>query len=130
MNTDKTAIKSTLAFIGISLFCVLFNFIYSFFGHGVKSDFMTYAFAIPLLCGVIPYAIMIPIRPKVPVRAARIMWNCGIVTLTLGSLSKGVFDIAGTASDLLYVHLLVGAGLLVAGILTAIIGAFVNNCSE
>lgn len=110
-----------IVFLCVSAFCVLFNYVYSFFGHGVTSIYMTYAFAIPAVLGFVPYTIMVFTAPRIVVRPARNLWNSGIAALSVGSISKGVFEIAGTSSAYEIVFLIAGAAFLTAGLLTAII---------
>ena len=40
-----------LKYIIGSILCIIINFIYSLFGHGVHSNYMTYMFIIPLFLG-------------------------------------------------------------------------------
>ncbi len=43
------------------------------------------------------------------------LWNCGVITLTVGSLLNGIFDIFGTYFDLFPVFMISGTVLLIAG---------------
>ena len=104
----KIAFRYGIAAVG----CIVFNFIYAQFAHGVSSNFMTFMFAIPLCLGVLPALVawFVKARP-VPV-TARQSWGLSIACLTVASCLHGIFDIAGTASP--YLPAYVAAALLLA----------------
>lgn len=104
----KTIIKYILA----SIICVLINFIYSIFGHGVTSNFMTYMFAYPLILGIL-FTLINNKNSKLKSN----LFLCGISTLTVGSFIQGILEIAGTASDLIYVYYVVGVIFIITGII-------------
>jgi hypothetical protein len=89
MNT-KTTVK---IYIFTTLFCIAFNYIYSLFGHGVSSPFMSYAFVFSLVLGVVGFE-MIGWQ-NLENRIAFNLLNAGIATLTVGSILRGIIDIAG-----------------------------------
>ena len=74
------------------MFLALFGAVYELFSHEVYSYFMIYAFAVPLMLGVMPYALLL-ISRKVPGRAALIPWNSGIAALSVGCVFRGVLEI-------------------------------------
>lgn len=98
------------------MFTALCGGIYELFGHGVYSYYMLYAFAIPLVCGVLPNLIAAIKGIEKPGKAAYNLYNSGVATLTVGSVYEGVLEIYGTTNRLIYVYLFVGFGLFLAGI--------------
>ena len=105
-----------LHYIGITVFCGIFGTVYEYYSHGVYSSYMQLMFLFPLIGGIIPNVLqlIIPRIPKVNA-AVKKLWNCGVVTLTVGSAMTGVFEIYGGT-----VPVLIGgywlAGILLAGI--------------
>lgn len=94
-----------------------FGAIYEHFGHGVYSNFMLYAFMVPLVLGVIP---LLFINKKIPDRAM-IFWQCAIGTLTVGSIYQGVLEIYGTTNRMIWVYPVAGGLLIIAAIVSGII---------
>lgn len=114
--------KTTLSYLAIAVACIVIDRIYSLFGHGVYSAAMSLMFLIPLLGGSLLYALLGLLVPQADqVRHYRLAYNAynsGIATLTIGSLLKGVFDIAGTSSAYLLTFNLGGWILLLIGLVT------------
>lgn len=118
---NKISPRRILIWLGISAFCLIFYLIYNMFSHGVKSAFMTYLFAWPLIMGFLPSTVIYVINliRHVPAYIDAVTDNaycCGIAALTVSSMLKGIFDIAGTAS-------IYQTYLLYAGIILIIIAA-------
>ena len=110
--------------------------VYGLFSHGVYSYFMTYAFMIPLLGGALPHLIAamknaeeepenstgkkeIPAESETRAGFAKIFdakdtQLAVIVTLTAGSLLKGVLDIYGTTNSLLLAYPVMAAVICAA----------------
>ncbi len=112
-HTDsRTAAKRYL----ISAVCVaFFGAVYEIFSHGVYSNFMIYAFAVPLVLGALPNIL----DENEKINFARSpLWACGITTLTVGSIIKGVLDIYGTTNNLVWVYPAMGAVLLIIAVAT------------
>lgn len=111
------ALKTALVYLLISGLCVLVNYVYSLYGHGVSSAAMSLMFLYPLLGGALVFALvwlLMPGAQQVPhYRLSVNLYNAGIAALTVGSLLKGVFDIAGTSSPYIVAYRL--AGWLLAG---------------
>jgi hypothetical protein len=115
-------------FLGVTVFVVIFAFIYEQFAHGVRSKPMMYAFLYPLLMGVIPALALSRVRGlrKVPyaslVRGGVNLFVSGIAALTMGSVATGVVEIYGTTNRLLKYYSIVGWPLLGIGAVLAVIG--------
>ena len=121
-----------IIWFGISVFCLIFYLIYNQFSHGVQSAYMTYLFAWPLVLGFLTCAALYIISRlrKSTIRISSISddaYCSGVAALTVSSLLRGIFEIAGTAS--IYQTWLTYAGLtlIIIGIITGIAGIIHNN---
>ena len=117
----KSLSKTALVYVCFSCFTALFGAVYELFSHEVYSYFMIYAFALPLVLGVLPCLIIMSGMLRMPHEVAYKAWNSGVATLTVGSLYKGVLDIYGTTNRLIYVYPSVGAALIISGIVICIV---------
>ena len=98
-------IKKDIKFYSIfTIFTLIFGIIYELFSHQVYSNYMIYAFIIPLLLGII-YIIFKELINKD-------IYKLSVITFTIGSILKGILDIYGTTNNLIYVYLIVGIILL------------------
>lgn len=117
--------KAVIGYAGISAFCLVFFLIYRIFSHNVYSVYMTYLFAWPLVLGLLPALILLILKTKnqvayyghIPSQGCLNLYRSGIAILTMSSLLKGVFEIAGTGSTFQLVMWPAGAFFLVAGII-------------
>lgn len=119
-------VRRIIIWLGISVLCLVFYLIYNMFSHGVKSPYMTYLFAWPLILGFLPCSIIHVIsrikHSTIHVNAVSDNAFCsGVASLTVSSLLKGIFDIAGTASVYQTWLSYAGASLIVIGIIHFII---------
>ena len=114
---SKKALKIAFIYLLVSIFCAFFGGVYEHFGHGVFSFYMLYAFGFPLVGGALPFFAMGLFNfKKFPSQSARNFHHCGIATLTVGSLIRGVLDIYGTTSVLSSVYWYIGPILILSGI--------------
>ncbi len=108
--------KTVVAYLFVTILTIIFNKVYSLFGHGVSSDAMTYMFLYPLIGGSFVYLIMALFFSKLYLfkgyRGIYNLYNSGIAVLTVGSMLKGVMEIAGTASLYIKFYYIVGYALL------------------
>ena len=93
----------------------LFGAVYEQFSHGVYSNYMIYAFTVPLVLGAVPCALAL-IRQRYPARAGLGLWNAGIAVLSVGSVMRGVLDIYGTTNALIAVYPITGCLFLGLGL--------------
>ena len=118
-------------YLGISLFLILFGWIYEMFSHGVYSGFMMFAFTLPLLFVVLPYAILHRmLKGKKNLRlseSAGAIYRSAILTATLGSLFNGVLKIYGTTNSLITVYIIAVPILLLLAFFAAKSTARNNN---
>lgn len=108
--------KTGFVYLFISIFCILFGAVYESFSHGVYSYYMLYAFAVPLVGGVLPFFGMAFSRMTVPNRVSLNLYHSGIAALTTGFLFDGALEIYGTTNRLVSVYWILG----ILFILTAI----------
>lgn len=108
----KKFLKTIVIFVISTIFAFIFNKVYGIFGHGVTSPYMTYMFLYPLVGGVLFYGIIMLFIPSIvnkkKYRFFYNIYNSGIAILTVGSLLRGVMEIAGTSSFYLMVYTLIG----------------------
>lgn len=117
LGTNKSEKKSFYGMLFGTLFCILFSSVYNRFGHGIISIYMNGMFFIPFIFGVIPYGIdLFFIKKWGKVRGAMYAYNLGVLTWTMGSMLKGIFQIAGTASSYITIYWFAGAILIMIGI--------------
>lgn len=118
-NDEKKRILCKVCiYAGTAIFCAVFFLIYDQFSHGVRSAYMTFLFMWPLVLGVLPYLCFYRIptirRPGI---LAENLYHSGVAALTVASLLRGIFDIAGTTSVHQQRLMLAGFVFLAAGIL-------------
>ena len=101
-----------------TVFLAVFGAIYEYFSHGVYSYYMIYAFAIPLIMGVVPYSFMLIKNIQLPVLLIN-LWNSSILTYSVGSVFAGVLSIYGTTNALIFVYPVAGTVLLIATLIAA-----------
>lgn len=110
LDINRKRLNDTgIIYFYVALFCVLFAAIYEYFSHGVYSNYMIYAFAIPLLFGSF---VMFGIKKfgcglSLPT-SALYLYHSGIAALTVGSIFTGVLEIYGTTNQLLRVYWVFG----------------------
>ena len=98
LNNKNSVSKMFKIYIGVSIFCVILWKIYGNFSHGVSSIYMTYLFAWPLIMGALVNLVFMVIKklPR-PGSFSVNLYNSGVAALTVSSLLRGIFEIAGTA---------------------------------
>lgn len=117
VKNSLKAEKTALYYLLFTIFCAVFGCIYELFSHEVYSMFMMDAFFLPLIGGVLPFLCMAVWKKiRYPKTISRTLYGFGIVTLTIGSIIKGVLDIYGTTNSLCRVYVYVGAGLVIVAV--------------
>ena len=126
MFTSETELKRNLLWnVCATVFLALFGAIYERFSHEVYSYHMIYAFAVPLLLGVLPNAVLL-LRKRHVGSLALSLWNYGIAMLSVGSVFQGALEIYGTTNSLSIVYPIAGGALLLAGMLCH----FASKCTD
>ena len=105
-----------MKYFAASVFIAIAAAVYGLFSHGVYSYFMIYAFMIPLLGGALRHLIAAMKGIEINARDTQLAI---IVTLTVGSVLKGVLDIYGTTNRLIYIYPIAGAILFASAFLSA-----------
>lgn len=105
--------KKSLIYLGISIFVFIFGQIYEYFSHGVYSSYMMFAFLIPFIGLFIPSLLNNLILKRKITDNVTLPWKCGIATLTVGSIYKGVLEIYGTSGTFEPVYLIIGSLLCI-----------------
>jgi hypothetical protein len=112
--------KTAIVCLILSAAAILVDNIYALFGHGVRSAAMTYMFLYPLIGGTVFYSalnLLIGNPGEKPVyRVFKNLWNSGLAVLTVGSLLKGILEIAGAESPYVLPFQLCGWMFLAAGL--------------
>lgn len=106
-------------YLPVTAFTALFGAVYELFSHGVYSYCMIYAFAFPLLLGVLPFFGMWKRGKAFPGRLAAQLIHAGIAALCIGSIVQGVIEIYGTENILISIYWLAGGILTASGWLRA-----------
>ncbi|MBQ3276990.1 MAG: hypothetical protein IJH47_08075 [Oscillospiraceae bacterium] len=113
MDIRKTRNRFFAAAAGTMIFAA----IYELFSHRVYSNWMIFAFLIPLLGGAVPWALLSR-APRCfrPGAVSHCLYSSGLAALTAGSLFRGVLEIYGTTSRWSPVYGIAGGALALAGI--------------
>ena len=122
--------KKSLIYLGISIFVFIFGQIYEYFSHGVYSSYMMFAFLIPFIGLFIPSLLNNLILKRKITDNVTLPWKCGIATLTVGSIYKGILEIYGISGTFEHVYLIIGSLLCIIATIV-LITARVNkdqNC--
>ena len=116
-------LRTARNYLFITLFTAFFGAVYEYFSFGVYSYFMIYAFAVPLILGILPF-LLLAMRDRSSALSplSRRFWHLGTAVLTTGCVIKGVLDIYGTESVLVSVYWIAGVLSLAAGVLIALVG--------
>ena len=107
--------RAALRYGLLSGLCAVFALIYELYSHGVVSWSMALLPLWPLLGGALPFLLLARLRVSTA-QLTRCLWHTGLLTLTVGSLMTGVFEIYGSMSSLVRVYRIVGAALTTAGL--------------
>ncbi len=123
ISENKKGKKEVVTYLCITIFCLVFFLIYDQFSHGVRSRYMTYLFALPLVLGLFP-AVILFVFQEIPRRSqmSANLYHSGVAAMTVSSLLRGIFVIAGTGSVYQEYLMITGIILLLAGLILYITG--------
>lgn len=117
--------KTIIVYVIFSVFAVVVDKVYALFGHGVTSDAMTWMFLYPMIGGAVFYLLLGLLLPKINCfagyRVLYNLYNSGIALLAVGSLLKGIMEIAGTNSSYLKYYYMFGYGFIAIGLVFLVI---------
>ena len=114
LNEKTIMYKRVFGYLLAALFVALFGAVYEYFGHGVYSYFMIYAFAIPFVFGAVPFMAIGLFEVIIPSETTVKLWGYGVATLTIGAMMRGVLDIYGTTNKLMIVYPVAAVVLIIA----------------
>ena len=120
--TPNYYVRLAFRYLLATILGAVFGAVYELFSHGVYAYGMLYAFAFPLVGGVLPCLILAKRNGNLPSEIAQQLWHFGISTLTVGSLFSGALEIYGTTSRLSPVYWIAGGCLALAGALVCVLG--------
>ena len=96
---------------------MVFCLIYEQFSFGEHSDAMRRMFLVPLLGGVLPFALLAASDLLSGLsRVAFNLWNSGIAVLVSGCLITGIIEISGRVSDYSLYYWIAGGVFLAAAV--------------
>ncbi len=110
-SRNKAALRSAVGNLCGALAAAFFGAVYEHFSFGVYSYFMLYAFAAPLITGLLLLILGMTNRP--PRRLSLNLINSASATFAVGCAAAGVVEIYGTENKFLKVYFIVGALLAV-----------------
>jgi hypothetical protein len=123
---NKQPLKTSAIWLAAAAGCIAFDKIYAIFGHDVQSAAMSRMYLYPLLGGALAFLaltlLVLAANRHRFYRLACNIYNSGLAALIGGSLLKGVFDIAGTASVYVPVMLAAGWVMVAAGAVIGVTG--------
>ena len=120
-TTQSPWVRITFRYLLATILCAVFGAVYELFSHGVYAYGMLYAFAFPLVGGVLPCLLFLKGNRKILSGTVTQFWSFGISALTVGALFSGALKIYGTSSRLTAVYWLAGGVCLMLSVLTTLL---------
>lgn len=108
--------KRMKSFLISSVVSLVVGVVYEVFSHGVYSPFMYMMWVIPILLGVVPIMVSKICNRELLDDLGFAVYFTGVVSLMIASFFKGVLEIYGTDSKLVYVFVIVGIVQIIYGI--------------
>lgn len=113
---NKTIVNYTL----IAAFAYVFNRIYGFFGHGVKSPWMANMYLFLLIFGTLAFTFIKVFTPNIVSKSRYRLffniYNSGVAIFVNGMLLRGIIEIAGGTSDIMPWFMYIGALILIIAV--------------
>lgn len=109
-------VRTGFAYLAVTVLCAAAGAVYELFSFEVYSYYMIYAFAFPLVGGVVPFFALGFCSRSHPRREACSAYHAGIAALTVGSLLQGALEIYGTTNRLVSAYWWLGSLLVLAGL--------------
>ncbi len=130
-NNQRQLGKTIRVYLILSVVAVVVDKVYGIFSHGVDSAAMTWMFLYPMLGGALFYFIILRLISNITkfdgYRVFLNAYNSGIATLTIASLLKGIFEIAGTNSSYLVYYYVTGGIFIAVGLVIMLIMTINQN---
>ena len=118
--TKKSASKHFFTYIGLTIFSLVFTFVYERFSYGESSMFMRMMFFAPL-AGALIYLLTGLGMSWVRNRASKLLFNSAIAVVASACLVKGIVEVSGRTTSVDMPYWYVAAGLLCLSIMTGFI---------
>lgn len=115
--TKRTFGKGSVIYLGLSLFLVLFTYIYEQFSYGERSFYMRGMFLISLIASII-FLLSGLVGTWIRHRVAYLFFNSAIAILISGCLIKGIIEISGRTTTIEQSYWIAGLGLVILSVLT------------
>lgn len=117
-SLKSSNVKAVNTYIIVSLLCVVINYIYSIFGHGVNSRYMAFMFLVPFIGGVFLFSVITYIlKIQFIDRIWYNLYNSCVAAITIGCFLRGIYEIAGSDSKHFYMFWYLGAIFLMFSII-------------
>ena len=118
--TKKSASKHFFTYIGLTIFSLVFTFVYERFSYGESSMFMRMMFFAPL-AGALIYLLTGLGMSWVRNRASKLLFNSAIAVVASACLVKGIVEVSGRTTSVDMPYWYVASGLLCLSLLTGFI---------
>ena len=118
--TKKSASKHFFTYIGLTIFSLVFTFIYERFSYGESSMFMRMMFFAPL-AGALIYLLTGLGMSWVRNRVSKFLLNSAIAVVSSACLVKGIVEVSGRTTSVDMPYWYVEAGLLCLSLLIGFI---------
>ena len=118
--TKKSASKHFFTYIGLTIFSLVFTFIYERFSYGESSMFMRMMFFAPL-AGAFIYLLTGLGMSWVRNRVSKFLLNSAIAVVSSACLVKGIVEVSGRTTSVDMPYWYVEAGLLCLSLLIGFI---------
>lgn len=112
--------KSAIILIGISIFLIVFNFVYEHFSYGESSLYMRLMFLAPLLAAGI-YFISRSGLTWLRNRASSLLLNSTVAVIVSGCLVKGIIEISGRSTTFEKPYWWVAVALFILSLVTGFV---------
>ncbi|MBE6643579.1 MAG: hypothetical protein E7615_07995 [Ruminococcaceae bacterium] len=126
VNIDK---KTSLRYLFVSAFCLVFGIVYEFFSNDVYSIYMLGAFTLPLILGSVVFFVFSKLQ-RTPSLYSRYLYHSGVAAFTVGSVIEGVLEIYGTTNRLAIYYWYGGAILFSAGIVAFTVDIIIERIKK
>ena len=118
--TKKSASKHFFTYIGLTIFSLVFTFVYERFSYGESSMFMRMMFFAPLV-GALIYLLTGMGMSWVRNRVSKFLLNSAIAVVSSACLVKGIVEVSGRTTSVDMPYWYVEAGLLCLSLLIGFI---------
>ena len=118
--TKKSASKHFFTYIGLTIFSLVFTFVYERFSYGESSMFMRMMFFAPLV-GALIYLLTGMGMSWVRNRVSKFLLNSAIAVVSSACLVKGIVEVSGRTTSVDMPYWYVAAVLLCLSIMTGFI---------